>query len=65
MKGIIEYVDEPIVSPDIVGNSHSSIFGSLNTRVIGGNMIKCTMWYDNEWRYSCRTADLVEKVATM
>ena len=61
-KGIIEYVTDPIVSSDIVHNPHSSIFDSGNTKVIGGNMVKVTMWYDNEWGYSNRTADLAERV---
>ena len=65
MKGILEYVREPIVSSDIVGNPHSSIFDSLNTLVVDGTMVKCTMWYDNEWAYSCRTAELAERVARM
>ena len=63
MKGIIEYVTDPIVSSDIVHNPHSSIFDSGNTLVIDGDMIKVTMWYDNEWGYSCRSADLIEKMA--
>ena len=61
-KGIIEYVTDPIVSSDIVHNPHSSIFDSGNTKVIGGNMVKVTMWYDNEWGYSNRTADLAERL---
>jgi glyceraldehyde 3-phosphate dehydrogenase len=61
-KGIIEYVTDPIVSSDIVHNPHSSIFDSGNTIVIGGNMAKVTMWYDNEWGYSNRTADLAERL---
>ena len=65
MKGIIEYVTDPIVSSDVIHNPHSSIFDSNNTLVVDGDMIKCTMWYDNEWGYSCRTADLVEKIAAM
>ncbi len=65
MKGIIEYVTDPIVSSDIVHNPHSSIFDSNNTKVLDGDMVKVTMWYDNEWGYSCRTADLVEKLAGM
>jgi len=59
-KGIIEYTEDPIVSADIVHNPHSSIFDAGNTKVIGGNMLKVTMWYDNEWGYSNRTADLAE-----
>ncbi|HNX27633.1 MAG TPA: type I glyceraldehyde-3-phosphate dehydrogenase, partial [Phycisphaerae bacterium] len=65
MKGIIEYNTDPIVSSDIIHNSHSSIFDAGNTRVIGGNMAKVTMWYDNEWGYSNRTADLAEKLAIL
>ena len=57
-KGIIEYTSDPIVSSDIVHNTHSSIFDSGNTKVIGGNMVKVLSWYDNEWGYSCRLADL-------
>jgi len=60
--GIIEYVTDAIVSSDIVHNPHSSIFDSGNTKVIGGNMAKVTMWYDNEWGYSNRTADLAERL---
>ncbi len=63
MKGIIEYVTDPIVSSDIIHNPYSSIFDSNNTLVMDGNLVKVTMWYDNEWGYSCRSADLIEKVA--
>jgi len=63
MQGILQFTDKPLVSSDIVGNSHSSIFDSANTRVIDGTMVKCTMWYDNEWAYSCRTAELAKKIA--
>ncbi len=62
MKGILEYVDEPIVSIDIVGNPHSAIFDSSATQV-KGNMLKIFTWYDNEWGYSCRTADLAAMMA--
>ena len=65
MKGIIEYCSDAIVSSDIVHNRHSSIFDSGNTLVIDGDMVKVTMWYDNEWGYSCRTADLAEKLASL
>ncbi len=65
MKGIIEYVTDPIVSSDIVGNPHSSIFDSTNTIVLDNDMVKVTMWYDNEWGYSCRTADLIERIAAL
>ena len=65
MKGIIEYCTDPIVSSDVVHNPHSSIFDSGNTLVMDGDMVKVTMWYDNEWGYSSRTADLAEKLANM
>jgi glyceraldehyde 3-phosphate dehydrogenase len=65
MKGIIEYCDEPIVSVDIIGNPASSIFDSTNTIVLDGDMVKVTMWYDNEWGYSCRSADLIERLAKL
>ena len=62
MKGILIYCDEPIVSSDIINNPASSIFDSLSTMVIG-NMIKVVSWYDNEWGYSCRSVDIMEKMA--
>ncbi|MCK4529632.1 MAG: aldehyde dehydrogenase, partial [Candidatus Marinimicrobia bacterium] len=62
MKGILEYTEDPIVSIDIVGNSHSSIFDSGMT-IVAGNMVKILSWYDNEWGYSVRVVDLVEKMA--
>ncbi len=65
LKGILEYTEDPIVSSDIIGNSHSSIFASDFTQVIGGNMLKTLSWYDNEWGYSCRTVDLVAKFGKM
>jgi glyceraldehyde 3-phosphate dehydrogenase len=63
MKGVLEYLDEPLVSCDIIGNPHSSIFDSLLTKVIGGNIVKVISWYDNEYGYSCRLADLVARMA--
>ena len=65
MKGIVEYVTDPIVSSDIVHNPHSSIFDSTNTMVLDGDMVKVTMWYDNEWGYSCRSVDLLERIAKL
>ncbi|MBN1198793.1 MAG: type I glyceraldehyde-3-phosphate dehydrogenase [Bacteroidales bacterium] len=65
MKGILEYLSEPLVSIDIVGNSHSSIYDSGMTKLIGGNFLKIISWYDNEYGYSCRMADLAEKVARL
>ena len=65
MKGILEYCDEPIVSVDIIGNPHSSIYDSLSTMIIGKNMVKVIAWYDNEWGYSCRMVDLLARMARM
>lgn len=62
MKGVLEYIDEPLVSCDIVHNPHSSIFDSLLTQA-NGNLVKVVSWYDNEWGYSCRVVDLLLKVA--
>ncbi|QEG38911.1 type I glyceraldehyde-3-phosphate dehydrogenase [Roseimaritima ulvae] len=61
MKGILYYAVDPIVSSDIVHDPHSSIFASDFTQVLGdsGRLVKVVSWYDNEWGYSCRTADLV------
>lgn len=65
MKGIIEYSTDAVVSSDIVGNPASSIFDSTNTIVLDGDMVKVTMWYDNEWGYSNRTADLIERISAL
>ncbi|MEI7499457.1 MAG: type I glyceraldehyde-3-phosphate dehydrogenase [Bacteroidota bacterium] len=62
MKGVLQYLNEPLVSCDIIGNSHSSIYDSELTKVIGGNLVKVISWYDNEYGYSCRLADLVMKM---
>ncbi len=59
----LAYSDEPLVSSDYIGNSHSSIVDGLSTMVIGGNLARVVAWYDNEWAYSCRVADLVELLA--
>ncbi len=65
MKGVLEYCEDPIVSVDIVGNPHSSVFDSLSTSVMDGNFVKVLSWYDNEWGYSCRTLDLLKLMAKM
>ena len=65
LKGILEYSTLPVVSTDIIGNSHSSIFDAPFTRVIGGNYIKTLNWYDNEWGYSNRVVDLVSLLGTV
>ncbi len=58
LEGILEYTDEPLVSMDFKGNPSSSIVDALSTMVIDGSMVKVVSWYDNEWGYSCRVADL-------
>jgi glyceraldehyde 3-phosphate dehydrogenase len=65
LKGIMEYTEDPIVSSDIVGNSHSCIFDSSWTTKMGANMVKVLGWYDNEYGYSCRTADLIARMAKL
>ncbi|GJM20322.1 MAG: glyceraldehyde-3-phosphate dehydrogenase [Planctomycetota bacterium] len=61
LKGILEYTEDPIVSSDIIGNPHSSIFDAGCTMVMGSNTAKIVSWYDNEWGYSNRVVDLVAK----
>jgi glyceraldehyde 3-phosphate dehydrogenase len=61
-RDIIEYTEDPIVSTDIIGNPHSSIFDASGTHVLGGNLVKVMAWYDNEWGYSNRVVDLIERL---
>ncbi|MCI0420956.1 MAG: glyceraldehyde-3-phosphate dehydrogenase, partial [Acidobacteria bacterium] len=63
MKGILAVTDEPLVSTDLKGTSYSSVFSAPDTLVIG-NMVKVVAWYDNEWGYACRTADLAALMAS-
>jgi len=63
LKGILAYCDEPLVSIDFKGNTNSSIVDAESTMTIGGNMVKVLSWYDNEWGYSCRVADLAAFMA--
>jgi glyceraldehyde 3-phosphate dehydrogenase len=63
LKGILQYVEEPLVSMDFRGNPHSSIVDAPYTKVIDGNFLKVLAWYDNEWGYSCRCIDLARMVA--
>jgi len=67
LKGILKYTEDPIVSSDIIHDPHSSIFAADFTQVLGdsGKLAKVVSWYDNEWGYSCRTADLVAKLGAM
>ena len=63
MQGILGVSDEPLVSMDFKGDSRSSIIDAESTMVLGGDMVKVISWYDNEWGYSCRVADLIAFVA--
>jgi glyceraldehyde 3-phosphate dehydrogenase len=63
LKGILDYTEEPLVSSDFRGDAHSSIVDGLSTMVLGGSMVKVLAWYDNEWGYSCRVADLTDFIA--
>ncbi|HMO34555.1 MAG TPA: type I glyceraldehyde-3-phosphate dehydrogenase, partial [Gemmatales bacterium] len=66
LKGILEYSEEPLVSSDMIGNTHSCIFDALSTLVSPkgkGTTVKVLGWYDNEWGYSERTVDLTSRVA--
>ncbi len=65
LKGILFYATDPLVSSDIIDDPHSSIFAADFTKVIGEKMVKVVSWYDNEWGYSCRTADLIAKLGGM
>lgn len=63
LKGILQYCTEPLVSSDFKGSAYSAIFDSLSTMVMGDSMVKVLAWYDNEWGYSCRLADMAAFVA--
>jgi glyceraldehyde 3-phosphate dehydrogenase len=65
LKGILQYSEDALVSTDIIGNPHSSIFDSGSTQVLGGNLVKVLSWYDNEWGYSNRVVDLVDRLAAL
>ncbi len=62
LKGVLRYTEEPLVSKDFNGDSHSSIVDGLSTSVLDGNMAKILSWYDNEWGFSCRVLDLIERI---
>ena len=62
MQGILEVTDEPLVSTDLKGSTYSSVFSAVDTIVID-NLVKVVAWYDNEWGYACRTADLAAIIA--
>jgi len=63
LRGVLEYCDHPIVSSDIIGNPHSSIYDAPSTIALPEGFVKVISWYDNEWGYSCRVADLIDRLA--
>ncbi len=63
LNGILDYTEEPLVSSDFRGDTHSSIIDGLTTQVLGKNFVKVVSWYDNEWGYSCRVSDLAAFIA--
>ncbi len=63
MKGILQYMEDPIVSADVIHNPYSSIFDALSTMVMGKNLVKVFSWYDNEWGFSCRMVEMLELMA--
>ena len=65
LKGIVSYCTDPIVSSDIIGNPHSSVFDAALTQVIGSRMVKVVSWYDNEWGYSTRVEELIQRLAAL
>jgi glyceraldehyde 3-phosphate dehydrogenase len=60
---VLDFTDEPLVSMDFKGDPHSAIVDGLSTMVLGERMLKVIAWYDNEWGYSCRVADLAAYIA--
>jgi glyceraldehyde 3-phosphate dehydrogenase len=62
LRGILGYTEEPLVSVDFLGDRRSGIVDALSTKVLGENLVKVLAWYDNEWGYSCRLADLVKYI---
>ena len=65
MKNVLEFTREPVVSSDIIGNPHSSIYDASFTQVTGGRYLKALCWYDNEWGYSNRVCDLLATMAEL
>ena len=65
MRNVLQYSEEPLVSSDIIGNAHSSIFDAGGTEVLGKRLVKVVSWYDNEWGYSSRVVDLIELLGTL
>jgi glyceraldehyde 3-phosphate dehydrogenase len=62
-KGIVSFMDDPIVSSDVIGDSHSMVFDSLATQVLGDRLVKTLGWYDNGWGYAHRVVELIHRLA--
>jgi glyceraldehyde 3-phosphate dehydrogenase len=65
MGAVVEYSEVPLVSTDIIGNPHSSIFDALSTKAAGDGFVRVLAWYDNEWGYSNRVVDLLGRIAAL
>ena len=65
MSGVLQYSEMPLVSTDVIGNPHSSIFDSLSTEAHGDGWARVVAWYDNEWGYSHRVVDLLAQMARL
>ena len=65
LRGILAYTEDPVVSRDVVGDSHSALFAADCTGVLGENLLKVIIYYDNEWGYSCRCVDMIQRLALM
>ena len=65
LRRYVEYSEAPLVSSDIIGNPHSSVFDALSTSAAGDGYVKVIAWYDNEWGYSNRVVDLIERMAAL
>ncbi len=65
MKRIVEYTEAPLVSSDIIGNPHSSVFDALSTKSLDDGYVKVLSWYDNEWGYSNRVVDLIDRLVAL
>ena len=63
LKGILQYIEEPLVSVDFMANPHSAIVDGQFTRITDDNLVKVLAWYDNEWGYSCRLGDLIKYIS--
>ncbi|MFH1103963.1 MAG: glyceraldehyde 3-phosphate dehydrogenase NAD-binding domain-containing protein [Actinomycetota bacterium] len=61
---VIEYTDDPIVSSDVIGNTHSAVWDGLATMLVGGTLLKCITWFDNGWGYAARVVNAIEKLAS-